>query len=154
MVEVEQIEDPEKFTIELVYDIFREVGDKFPPEHGTINIVHMVDEWKKFITSGLARTWLARKDGKPVGVLGALYLVDFYTGRSMVFEHFWFVLETERRSGAGLKLFRAFKKTWTPGQTVWMGKNRINSPKGLDKLYEREGFIDWATTFRKVIDHG
>jgi hypothetical protein len=154
MITIEPISQADDFTIDLVYGIFKEVGDRFPPEHGTINIAHMVDEWKKYLAAGIGRTWLARRDGEPVGVLGALYIQDFYTAKKMVFEHFWFVLEAERRSGAGLKLYRAFKKTWEGFNTVWMGQNKINSPEGLERFYEREGFINWATTFRKVINHG
>jgi hypothetical protein len=118
MITIEPISQADDFTIDLVYGIFKEVGDRIPP------------------------------------VLGALYIQDFYTAKKMVFEHFWFVLEAERRSGAGLKLYRAFKKTWEGFNTVWMGQNKINSPEGLERFYEREGFINWATTFRKVINHG
>ena len=154
MITVESIDKPEEFKVDLVYEIFKEVGDRFPPELAVINIPHMVSEWKKFLASGIARTWLARRDGKPVGVLGALYIQDFYTAKQMVFEYFWFVLEAERKSGAGLRLYRHFKKTWKGADTVWMGQNNINSPEGLERFYEREGFMNWGTTFRKVINHG
>jgi hypothetical protein len=156
MITVEAITRPEDFTIDLVYEIFKEVGDRFPAEHGTINIAHMVDEWKSHLAAGVGSTWLARRDGRPIGVLGALFIIDFYTAKLMAFEHFWFVLEAERKGGPGLRLFREFEKEWNRRgcNTVWMGQNHINSPVGLNKFYERKGFINWGTTFRKVINHG
>jgi GNAT superfamily N-acetyltransferase len=156
MITIESISDSKDFTIDLVYEIFKEVGDRFPPEHGTINIAHMVNEWKKFLNAGIGTTWLPPRDGKPIGVMGALFVEDFYTGRRMAFEHFWFVLEKERRGNAGLKLFREFEREYKRQKchTAWAGFNYINSPKGLDKFYERKGFLRWGATFRKVISHG
>lgn len=156
MIEITEIKASDDFTIDLVYEIFKEVGDRFPPEHGSMNIAYMVDEWKKMLKVGLGRCWVARKWGKPVGVLGALFLRDFYTGRLMAFEQFWFVLEAERQGNAGLKLFREFEKAAKERgcETMWAGFNHINSPKGLKKFYERKGFLDWGATFRKVIKHG
>lgn len=156
MVDIVEIRSPVDFTIDLVYEIFKEVGDRFPPEHGTMNIAYMVDEWRQMLHVGLARTWVAYKLGKPVGVLGALFLKDFYSGKLMAFEQFWFVLEAERRGNAGLKLFKQFEKAAVEKgcNTIWAGFNHINSPKGLDKFYKRKGFLDWGATFRKVIKHG
>jgi GNAT superfamily N-acetyltransferase len=156
VIRIEPIVKPEDFTISLVYEIFKEVGDRFPPEHGSMNITYMVNEWKRLLDSGLAMTWMALKDQKPVGVLGALFMRDIYTGKLMAFEHFWFVLEAERQGNAGLKLFREFEKAAKSKgcETMWMGFNHINSPKGLKKFYERKGFLEWGATFRKVIKHG
>jgi hypothetical protein len=156
MIEVTSITRPEDFTIDKVYEIFREVGERFPPEHGSINIAHMVNEWQKMLQAKLGITWLATEGGKPVGVLGMLVLTDFYTGRKMAFEQFWFVLESHRRGGAGLKLFKRFESAASKlcCETVWAGYNLINSPPGLKELYKRKGFLEWGATFRKVIKNG
>jgi len=112
----------------------------------------MVREWKKLLQSGIAKTWMAMRDKKPVGVLGALFMTDFYTGKLMAFEQFWFVLEAERRGAPGLRLFKAYEAEAAKRgcRTIWVGQNNINSPENLSEFYQRKGFLQWGSIFRKV----
>jgi GNAT superfamily N-acetyltransferase len=139
----------DEFTAELVRSIFTEVAGPVP---ATLNVSHVVEEWSSLMRSGIASTWAAEVRGETVGLLGALFIDEFFTGRPMAMEQFWFVLKAHRGS-ASLRLFKAFEEEATRRgvETIWAGSNVWHSPDRMKNLYERKGFRLWGATYRKAV---
>jgi len=140
----------DEFTAELVDPIFSEVAEPVPT--ATLNVPHVVDSWRSLMKNGLAVTWAGVVGGMVGGLLGALFITEFFTGRPMAMEQFWFVRQEQRRSGIGMRLFREFEAEAKRrgAETVWAGTNRFHDPGRLGRFYERKGFVQWGTVYRKM----
>jgi GNAT superfamily N-acetyltransferase len=143
-----------EFTAELVEPIFAEVVERVPfsARQQELNVPHVVAEWTSLMKAGVALTWAGKVGGKPVGLLGALFMKEFFTGRFMAMEQFWFVRGSHRKSGIGLRLFKAFEAEAARrgAETNWAGSNQWHDPELMDRLYKRLGYKRWGATYRKI----
>lgn len=91
--------------------------------------------------------------GKPVGMLGALRY-PFYMNRNhpTVQELFWWVDESERKSGAGLSLIAGLEQ-WSKdsgAKSVHMGSLDSSDPERIEVIYKRRGYKPSERIFIKV----
>lgn len=144
--------DVENFSEELACPIFEETGADVPAAHGVMDARGMVAQWKGLLQANMGKTWVVWDGDTPVGLLGALFMNDFYSGKPMALELFWFVRKAWRKTRAALLLFRAFEDEARLRRcdTTWAGTNTFTSPLELGKFYARNGFTYWGATFRKV----
>lgn len=145
----------DEFTAELVEPIFAEVAVAVPEKvrQFPVDVPHVVREWSSLMKQGVALTWAGEVNGKVVGLLGALFVTEFFTGTPMAMEQFWFVRRAYRKSGIALRLFREFERAAVNrrASTIWAGSNQWHDPELMDSLYRRKGYHLWGATYRKVL---
>lgn len=99
---------------------------------------------------------LALHEGKPVGMVVAIAAQPPFTEEKVSSELAWWVEPEFRSSRLALRLFDAYE-TWaktigcTHIQSAYLTQT---SPKGLDKFYERKGYIPVENSFLKKIKEG
>jgi hypothetical protein len=145
---------PHEFTAELAFPIFEEVTSAAPVDREVnLDIGYVVSQWQKLSEGGLTKTWAAFVGDEPVGLLGGLFIQEFWSGMTMGMEQFWFVKKAHRRNRASMKLFRKFEveARVRKCQTIWAGSNIFHDPERMKKLYEKMGFELWGQNFRKVL---
>lgn len=147
---------PEDFTAELVAPVFEEVASAVPGSDlpDKLDVGWVVKEWGELMRAGYAETWAWElHDGQTVGLLGGLFLREFFTGQPMAMEQFWFVAREYRRTRIGLYLLKAFEAEAARRKvkTIWAGSNRYHDPGRMMKLYQRLGYKWWGSTFRKIV---
>jgi GNAT superfamily N-acetyltransferase len=145
---------PHEFTAEIALPIFEEVNSAVPEDREVyFDIDYVVGQWQALGERGMTETWAAVVDEKVVGLLGALFISEFWSGLPMAMEQFWFVLEAHRKSGAALRLFREFEREAARRgcQTIWAGSNTFHDPGKMAKIYGKKGFELWGRSFRKIV---
>lgn len=145
----------DEFTSELIAPMFEEVASAIPDVYvpDKLNLPHVVDTWKSLMREEVAQAWAGYVGGKAVGVLGGLFITEFFTGQPMAMEQFWFVLREHRSRGISMKLFRAFEKEAERrgAKQIWAGSSRFHAPARMNEMYHRLGYQFWGATYRKLV---
>ena len=145
---------PHEFTADVILPVFEEVNSAVPKDRDVyLDIDYVVRQWQDLGNKRLTATWAAVVDDEIVGLLGALFIFEFWSGLPMAMEQFWFVLEEHRKGGTALRLFREFEKEAIRRkcQTVWVGANTFHNPEKMARVYGKKGFELWGQNFRKII---
>jgi hypothetical protein len=145
--------EPHQFTKELIRPIFEEVDNRVPADREVkLDLDYIVKQWQAL--SKINMTWAAvDAGGKAFGLLGALFITEFWSGLPMAMEQFWFVNSSHRWSGAGGELFDKFEEEAKRRkcQTIWAGSNVYHKPDKMAKVYATKGYQYWGQNFRKLI---
>lgn len=151
-VNVEKIPQAQ-FTEAQIKDIFLAVANEVPDHEGQMDLSNVVRQWQGLCDQGLAETWAAKEGDRWVGLLGALFMIDFWDGKPAGMEIFWFVLPEHRSTGASTKLWAEFEAEAVKRgcKTLWAGSNRYTTPAHVGKFYQKHSFAPWGTTYRKVM---
>lgn len=112
--------------------------------------------WQNLLESGLGKIYaLVEYDTEPqqfcaLGVLGATFLQDPFSGEMTAAEHFWFVTPAHRKTGVGLELLNAFEKdAKEKGCTEIVMVHFMHMGAGLQKLYEARGYKALEQIYKK-----
>lgn len=153
MTEIEQL-PANGLTVEMAEPLFQESWEKFDlhPYKYELNLPHLVSTWNQLSVPGFTVVWAA-KDGKEVvGLLGALFFPDLFTGKLTAFEQFW-VVKKSHRGRTSLRLWKAFEaEARRRGcEQISAGTNVGPSPEGMARMYRKMGFVLLAHEYRKLI---
>jgi hypothetical protein len=154
-MEIERL--PENgLTVDMLKPLAREIWAKaaVQPYPVELNLQHLVSMWNQLSAPGLAVAWVIRDNGVVVGILGAVFFPDVYTGKLTAFEQFWAV-GAEYRGGtrAALRLWKAFEEEARRRncEQIAAGTRVGTSSERMDNLYRRMGFVLLAHEYRKLI---
>jgi GNAT superfamily N-acetyltransferase len=110
-----------------------------------------LDNWRRLIDSGTGVIFAIKKELEPIGVIGGVFFNDINTGKRVAAEFFWFVKDGAR--GDGMKLLKRFE-LWAKEnncQEIMMVHLSNSMPGSLKKLYERLGYREIETQYKKEI---
>jgi len=114
--------------------------------------------WSNLLESGLGKIYALveheseHHDFRAVGLLGATFIPDPFSGRMTAAEHFWFVVPEHRKSGVGLQLLDVFEAdAKEKGCEEIVMQHFLHMGQGLAKLYEARGYKALEQTFKKKI---
>lgn len=105
--------------------------------------------WGRVIDAGLGVVFVAEIGGSILGMLGAVFTEDPFTGKPVALENFWFV-SPEARGSVGIRLLNAFEM-----EAVKRGAEKIvmvclsSLTEGLGRLYERRGYKLIESSYEK-----
>lgn len=114
--------------------------------------------WENLLESKLGKIYALVEYGpteqefRAVGLLGATFLPDPFSGEMTAAEHFWFVSPEHRKSGIGLQLldrFEADARDRGCSQVIMV--HFMHLGPGLQKLYEARGYTALEQTYKKEI---
>lgn len=120
------------------------------------NPAHFFPWWRNVLKLGLGKFFVVEEDSIPVGVMGALFSEDVFSGVKQGMENFWFVSKKSRNSGrAGLRMFKAFEEECDARDCkvrlmIHLDEEGMRG-EALTSLYERKGYAPAESFFRKVI---
>lgn len=112
--------------------------------------------WTQLIDGGVGEIYAifdSTRDVKIVGLLGAVFCAEPFSGRFSATEQFWFVAPEWRKTNAGkllLDRFMSDARARDCKQIVMVCLDKL-TPVELRKFYERNGFELVEQTFRKLI---
>jgi hypothetical protein len=151
-MDVREIADTE-FTKELVGPVFRDVYDRAPGEENRLDLDHFSSTWRGMMKVGFARAWAIEVDGKTIGLLGALFVEDLFTGLPTAMAMFWFVLTPFRGVGAGHALWKCFEaEARRLGcRTIWGGSTKWSFPEVMKERHRKNGLELNGSNYRKVL---
>lgn len=112
-----------------------------------VNIANLYTLGARGCESGTA--WVAKKDGRNIGALGALLVPNVYNPDFMTLvEMFWWVDPEERNGRAGLMLLKAYderaKEVAVESTISLLGSSRVSIP-----TMEKKGWKLGELAFRK-----
>lgn len=133
-----------------------EIGKAFAAEAnypGGWSLKSFVKLWELLLDADFGKIFTVSENGKLVGVLGAGFMEDPYSGCHTATEQFWYVLPTHRKTRVGLDLFDAFiseaaKRGMKKAVMVHLA---ALTPESLQRFYEKEGFRLAEQTFWKEL---
>ena len=135
----------EKITAETLPDV-REIGEKFTQSvqyPGGFNYEAFADAWTLAFAHDLGTIFCIRDgSGRPLGLFGAFFHTDPFSGWKTASESFWFVLEEARNSSVGIRLFDAFENEAKLRECKKILMVHLDGEFGpaLSKLYARRGY--------------
>lgn len=101
-----------------------------------------------------AGLWLAERDGKMIGVAGALLYPMYFSPSHLVAQELWWWLEPEARgSGAGKMMYEAIE-AWAlenEASAMFMIALEDDNSSKMAKLYARKGYKPMERTFIKEV---
>lgn len=108
--------------------------------------------WDSVMANKLGEIFIVSKEEKTVGILGAVFTPDVFSGVAQAAESFWFVRPGFRLSRAGLLLWNAYEKASRERNC------KINLMVHLDglgesvlsRMFEKRGYRRAEQTYRKV----
>lgn len=101
-----------------------------------------IPKWEKFMQAGLARTFGAYCDGKPIGLMLGIIMPDLLSDTKQAMECVWQVIPAYRKSGAGKTLMRMFEDSAKEAgccRTVFGASTEFEIEK-MRRLYRRLGY--------------
>lgn len=109
--------------------------------------------WVKAIREGVGEFYVALDGEKMIGVLGAFFAPELFSGELQAQEAFWFVTESARNTRAGLLLLNEFEKDAVSRncKSILMVHLDLPNAPALSKLYGRRGYIACEKFYRKRI---
>lgn len=133
-----------------------EIGKAFAAEAnypGGWNLKAFVKLWELLLDADFGKIFAVSENGKLVGVLGAGFMEDPYSGQVTATEQFWYVLPSHRKTRAGMELFMAFQEEAKKRRVKKMVMVHLAAltPESLQKFYEKEGFKLAEQTFWKEL---
>lgn len=116
------------------------------------------DGFANFFLSAIANpdmgVWATEKDGKLIGIAGALCYPMYFSPSHRVAQEIWWYLSPEARgSGAGKQMYDAIE-AWAKEQgatALFMIALEDKRSDKMAKLYMRQGFIPMERTFFKEV---
>lgn len=145
-----------KITLETLPEV-REIGEKFTASvnyPGGFNFEAFSAAWSVALEYDLGVIFCARDEvGKVVGLFGAHFSDDPFSGWKTANESFWFVLPEARSSSVGIRLFNAFESEAKERdcKKILMVHLKGEFEAPLAALYERRGYRLLEQTFGKEI---
>lgn len=133
------------------------LGDEFITEAGypeKFNPAHFYPFWLTVLKADIAKFFVVEEFGRPIGLMGCLFVPDTFSGVLTGMEHFWFVSKLARRGGRlGLALFNAFEEECAKRGCRFQLMIHLDGLRGdsLARLYQRRGYQPAERCFRKVI---
>jgi hypothetical protein len=116
---------------------------------GKLNESHFVNNLRQLITAGRA---VCLVTGSPFrGAIAAVYFDDMATGERCAMEFFWYVHRAERGS-LGVRLLSALEDATRDAGVcrLMMMHNLDHGESGLDRIYQRRGYMPREKLFVKV----
>lgn len=137
-------------------DLLKPIGDTFTAEAshpGGFNSEHFSNTWSWGMQNGIMSVFIAEKDCRVIGALGAAFLPDAFSGQSIAVENFWFVFPEFRDTGIGLRLLERFEEEAKARNCRRVAMVHLANlyPESLRKLYVSRGFKLGEETFWKEI---
>ncbi len=143
---------------ELTADEFPRIealGHAFAKEVGYVrfNYDTFVQLWRAVLGQGLGAFYYVESDNEVVGVLGASFTHEPFSGDFVASELFWFVREDKRQSRVGLDLLAHFEKdAKARGCKRIMMIHLANSKEDvLPKIFARRGYVPVETHYWKSL---
>ena len=101
-----------------MYSVTPANGDVQPIREHAINYIadlgeeidpdYYINQWQKFMDTGIGVVFYLRKDGVVVGGIGAIKAPDVFCGKGTLVELFWYVDPKHRK--AGILLYKALEE--------------------------------------------
>lgn len=121
---------------------------------GKFNFSHFSLLWKEILELDRGFIFVTRNETEKVsGLIGAIVGPDIYTGDSVCFPQFWYVMPEYRSQKAGIRLFREMEREAIERRSAFILPGHlvcINSD-GLKNFFEREGYTIREIMYRKVL---
>lgn len=108
--------------------------------HVIVDIDICIDQYSKFVDSGVGCVFVLKKDGVVVGGIAGIKYPDLHSGILTAVETFWFVDKSHR--GKGLLLLSTFEK-WAKSndcKRIAMIHLEDSHPVVLERLYIHRGY--------------
>lgn len=146
----------EKITAATLPEV-REVGEKFTASvnyPGGFDYPSFAEAWGPTLQLGLGEIYAARNsDRHIVGLFGAYFSKDPFSGWKTAAEAFWFVLPEYRRSSIAMRLFDRFEQEAKERACKKILMIHLDGEFGevLEKLYTHRGYKVIEKTFCKLI---
>lgn len=108
--------------------------------------------WGFVLKSDVGIFVIAKENEKIVGVMGALFSPDCFSGKPQGAESFWFVSPEHRTGRLALRLFNFFEGECERRKCELMVMIHLAGfNESLGKFYARRGYTPAEQVFRKVI---
>jgi GNAT superfamily N-acetyltransferase len=111
------------------------------------------ENWIKFMRAGIARSFAAYVDGKPVGLMLGLIMPDILGGVPQALECAWQVIPEYRSLGAGVELMKMFEESAREAKCVRVifGASVEFEFEKMKRLYRRLGYKPVSLTIGKTL---
>lgn len=144
-----------KITVETLPEV-REIGEAFTKSvnyPGGFSYEAFRTTWEAALQYDLGAIFCARDEGRVVGLFGANFITDPFSGKFTASEAFWFVVPEARNSSIALRLFRMFEdESKLRGcQRSLMIHLHGEFSEALRGFYERRGYAVIETIYGKQL---
>jgi len=146
----------EKLKVENLDDTI-EIGEAFAAEveyPGGFTFPSFSAQWGPMLSTSIGEIFVVRSDdNRIVGLLGAAFAPDGFSGWLTALEQFWFILPEYRSQGIALQLFAAFEAEARARGCKRILMVHLDGPltKNLESLYHKFGYSSVEKTFAKTI---